>query len=76
MKIFHALMQKHIPELYVQMGLNELDEGEYIDTLRSVIASKKIDEKDPYKKNHKLVKYAVQKGFQADLAWKVIKGEL
>jgi regulatory protein len=76
MKIFRALMQKHIPEIYVQMGLNELDEKEYLDVLKSVLASKKINEKDPVKKNHKLVRYAVQKGFQADLAWKVIRGEV
>ena len=69
-------MQKHIPELYVQMGLSEIDEQEYIETLKSVIASKKIDEPDPYKKNNKLVRYAIQKGFRADLAWQVIKGEI
>jgi regulatory protein len=75
-KIFHALMKKHIPELYVQMGLNELDEQEYIETLKSVLASKKIDEPDTYKRNNKLVRFAVQRGFQASLAWKVIRGEL
>ncbi len=75
-KIFHALMQKHIPELFVQMGLGELDEKEYIDTLKSIIASKKIAEPNQYRKNNKLVKYAVQKGFQAQLAWQVIRGEI
>ena len=75
-KIFHALSQKHIPELYVQMGLSELDEEEYLETLKSVIATKKIDEPDPFKRNQKLVKYAVQKGFRADLAWQVVKGEI
>jgi len=75
-KIFYALMQKHIPELYVQMGLSEIDEEEYIATLKKVVSLKKIAEKDEYKKNIKLVKYAVQKGFQPDLAWKVVKGEV
>lgn len=75
-KIFYSLMQKHIPELYVQMGLSEIDEEEYISVLKSVIASKKIDEENTYRRNNKLVKYAVQKGFQADLAWKVIRGEI
>ena len=75
-KIFYALMQKHIPELYVQMGLSELDEEEYLEVLKNVIASKTIDEDDEYLRNNKLVKYAVQKGFQANLAWKVINGEI
>jgi regulatory protein len=75
-KIFYALSQKHIPELYVQMGISEIDEEEYIDTLKSVLKSKKIDEKDPYRKKNKLARYAVQKGFQAGLVWKVINGEV
>jgi len=75
-KIFYALMQKHIPELYVQMGLSELDEEEYLEVLKNVIASKTIDEDDEYLRNNKLVKYAVQKGFQANLAWKVINGDI
>jgi regulatory protein len=75
-KIFYALMQKHIPELYVQMGLSEIDEKEYLDTLKKVISSKKVKGEDEYKQNAKLVKYAVQKGFQPDLVWKVVKGEV
>ena len=69
-------MQKHVPELYVQMGLNEIDEEEYLKILKKVINSKKIDEQDDFKRINKLVRFAVQKGFQADLAWKVIKGEI
>jgi len=75
-KIFYAMTRKQIPEIYIQMGLNEIDEKEYIDILRSVLQAKKINEKDVFKKNNKLVKYAVQKGFQANLAWKVLKSEI
>ncbi|MEE4260656.1 MAG: regulatory protein RecX [Bacteroidales bacterium] len=75
-KIFYAMTQKQIPEIYIQMGLNEIDEEEYIRILKSVIKSKRIDEKDTFKRNNKLVKYAVQKGFQANFAWKVIRGEI
>ncbi len=75
-KIIYALQQKHIPDLYIQIGLGEIDEEEYLNTLKAVLSSKKIDEKDEWKRNNKLVRYAVQKGYQADLCWKVIKGEL
>lgn len=75
-KIFHALSQKNIPEIYIQMGLNELDEEEYLNTLKSVITTKTVSGKDEFSRQNKLVRYAVQKGFRADLAWKVIKGEL
>ena len=75
-KIFYAMSRKKIPEIYIQMGLNEIDEEEYVDTLKTVLKSKKIDEKDEFKRQNKLVKYAVQKGFQSSLAWKVVKGEI
>ena len=75
-KIFYALSQKHIPELYVQMGISEIDDEEYLKILKSVLASKQIDESDTYRKENKLVRYAVQKGFPANLAWKVLRGEL
>lgn len=75
-RIFYAMTQKQIPEIYIQMGLNEIDEDEYINILKAVLQSKKPDEKDEFKRNNKLVKYAVQKGFQASLAWKVIREEI
>ncbi len=75
-KIFYAMSRKRIPEIYIQMGLNEIEDEEYIKTLKNILSSKKIDEKDEFRRNNKLVKYAVQKGFQASLAWKVIKGEV
>lgn len=75
-KIFYALTQKHIPEIYIQMGLNEIDEVEYLSTLRSILDSKRIDESDDFKRKSKLVKYAHQKGFQPSLSWKVINGEI
>jgi len=75
-KIFYAMSQKRIPEIYIQMGLNEIDDEEYINTLKFILSSKKIDEKDEFKRNNKLVRYAVQKGFQASFAWKVIREEI
>jgi regulatory protein len=75
-RIFYAMTRKQIPEIYIQMGLNEIDDEEYIQILKSVLKSKKTVEKDEFKRNNKLVKYAVQKGFQASLAWKVIRGEM
>lgn len=75
-KIFYALTNKHIPEIYVQMGLNEIDEDEYLNTLKFILDSKIISETDDYKRKAKLVKYAQQKGFQASLIWKVLNGDI
>ena len=75
-KINYALHQKQIPDLTIQIALNSLDEDEYMDTLKAVLASKKIDDDNEFRRNNKLVKYAQQKGFQPELVWKVIKGEV
>ncbi len=75
-KIIYALQRKNIPELYIQIAMGEMDEEEYLNTLKSVLLSKKIEENDPWVRNNKLVKYAVQKGFQAELCWKVLKGDV
>ena len=75
-KIGYALRQKQIPELTIQIALNTLDEKEYFDTLKKVLSSKKIDETDEHKRNSKLIAFARQKGFQPEIVWKVIKGEL
>ena len=56
--------------------MNSLDENEYLETLKSVINSKNIDDENEFRRNNKLVRYAKQKGFQPELVWKVIKGEL
>ena len=75
-KITYALMQKQIPELTIQIALNSLDQEEYLNTLKSVLSSKKIDDDNEFRKNNKLVKFDQQKGFQPELSWKIIKGEI
>jgi len=75
-KIIHHLQQKGIPELYIQIGISAIDQEEYIKILKSVLSNKKIDERDEWTRQNKLVRYGVQKGFQPSLCWKVIKGEL
>jgi regulatory protein len=75
-KIIYSLQRKGIPELYIQIGISSIDDNEYIKILKGVLSSKKIDEKDEWTRKNKLVNYGVQKGFQAELCWKVINGEL
>lgn len=75
-KIIYALKQKQVPDLYIQIGLGEIDDEEYINTLKAILSSKKVTGNNDYVRQNKLVRYAVQKGFQADLAWKILKGEI
>ncbi|MBN2616657.1 MAG: RecX family transcriptional regulator [Bacteroidales bacterium] len=75
-KIIQAMKQKQIPDLTIQIGLQELDDEEYIHTLKAVLSSKKVEAKSEYNRLQKLVRYAAQKGFQPELVWRVLKDEL
>ncbi len=75
-KIIHYLVQKKVPDLYIQIGLEEIDDEEYTNTLKVVLSSKKVAAKDEFIKKNMLAKYAIQKGFQPELVWKVINGDI
>ena len=75
-KILWAMSQKRIPELYIQMGLNEIKDEENVQKLKKFMATKKAKAETEYDRNNKLVNFAVQRGFQASLAWKIVRGEI
>ena len=75
-KIIYALRQKQVPDIYIQIAVDSLDEEEYLGVLKTVISAKQTPETQSYKDQAKLVAYAQQKGFQPILAWKVVKGEI
>jgi regulatory protein len=75
-KIIYNLQQKQIPDLYIQIGISAIDQHEYVNILKALLSSKKVDANDEWIRKNKLVKFGVQKGFQADLCWKIINGEL
>lgn len=72
-KIYSALQQKRVPELFILEGLNAID-SEYMSILREVIAKKnsEIKESDIDKRNKKLAKFAISKGFEPKLVWDVL----
>lgn len=71
-KILYALRMKGIPDLMIQIGLEELDSEEYLETLKQILQNKTIAEKDPYKRKAKLAQHAIQKGFQPSLVWSLL----
>ncbi|MBN2637678.1 MAG: RecX family transcriptional regulator [Bacteroidales bacterium] len=75
-KIIHALLQKQVPDLTIQIGLQALDDEEYLHVLKTVLSSKKVQAKSNYNRQQKLVRYAFQKGFQPELVWKVLREEI
>lgn len=73
-KIYAALQRKQVPEFFILEGLSEIDEEEYIQVLRTVIAtkSKELKEPDFDKHNRKVAKFAIARGFESQLVWDIL----
>ena len=68
-KIIAELRARRIPELIVQIGLEEIDEYEYIKTLRSLIEKKRSTFDDPgdITNRNKIYKFVLSRGFERHL---------
>ena len=64
-KIIHEMEKKKIPELYIQIGLEEIDEKEYFDALKEMLSkkSRQIPDANPEKRKQKLISFGLQKGY-------------
>ena len=68
-KIKNALKQKKITDYCIKKAIAEIDENEYILTLKKLleIKGKQIKETSKIKKNYKLLQYAYSRGYEQDL---------
>ena len=74
-KIIAELRARRIPDLIVQIGLEEIDEYEYIRTLKSLIEKKRStfsDPKDIINRN-KIYKFVLSRGFERHLILKYLQ---
>jgi len=82
-KIEVEMKKKGLSEELIEKGLNELPEKDYTDTLDELLKkkwaqiSRKEVEKDDYeakqKNRQKLIRYALQKGYEMDLVMERVK---
>jgi regulatory protein len=75
MKIVHALEAQSLSKNCINSGLKEIDPDDYLKTLRQILKKKnsELTEKNIYTLRDKLSKFAIQKGYEPDLVWKVLK---
>ena len=73
-KIIHALESKGISPNCIRIGLKEIDEASYVNTLRQLLEekSRQIEEENIFVLRDRLSKYTIQKGYEPDLVWKEI----
>ena len=73
-KIINEMNKKQIPDIYIQIGIHEIDDEEYLNTLKEIILKKDATIKisNPEKRIQKLAAYAISKGYSRGIVWKVL----
>ena len=69
-KIVQALKQHAIPEYCIKKALTEIEDVEYLNTIKKLIQSKSrtlTKEKEGFAKKKKIVAYLLQKGFEYEI---------
>lgn len=59
----------------IKRGMNEITDDDYEKTLHELLKKKNklISESDLFKKRHKVAQYAIGRGFEPELVWRMIK---
>lgn len=74
-KIRYELKARKLSEYCIKVGMQEIDDEDYIDTLRVLLQKKKQElrgEKQTPILKQKLARFAIGKGFEPDLVWDAI----
>jgi regulatory protein len=74
-KIKQGLEQKKISAYCIKVGMKEIDNEEYQNTINSLLEKKwkTLKESNQYIKKQKAVRYLLQKGYESDLVWESVK---
>ena len=77
-RISRELKLRQIPSALIKLGLSEIDEEEYLATLKEEAEKKwdKTKEKDAYKKRYLVTHYLMGRGFEQDLIREVLHSQL
>lgn len=74
-RIRRELKARQVSDYCIRKGLEEIDEAEYLETLKALL-QKKLEssgEEEPGKRKQKAARYALSRGFEAELAWPLLE---
>ncbi len=73
-KIMHELEARGLTKKCIQTGLLEISEGDYIEALIKLLQKKSslLGESDVFRRRDKLGKFAISKGYESELVWKIV----
>lgn len=74
-KIGQALRMKKIPAELIAVGMDEIDEQEYLEILSGLIEQKKksVKARTEYERNGKLIRFAIGRGFEMEAVCRCVK---
>ena len=77
-KIRFHLVQKGIAKEFIDEALGQTDEAVYRQRLIDILKtkSKTVKAENDFEKKRKLAAYAMQKGFESNLVWEVLRSEI
>jgi regulatory protein len=79
MKIRQELNRRGLSNYSIEKGMSEIKDEAYVSTLKELLSKKKIllekTETDKFKLKQKLVRYALGKGYESELVWKLVGEE-
>ncbi|MFQ5445382.1 MAG: regulatory protein RecX [Saprospiraceae bacterium] len=73
-RILRELKMRDISNYCIRKAMEEIEEEEYIDTLRQVLKKKaaRMKEESDFVRKSKLAQYAIRRGFESALVWEVL----
>lgn len=74
-KIIFELKQRRLSDYCIKIGLKEIDDEDYYQTLKELLEKKRHDYRkaeNPFAMNQKLSKFAIGKGFESSLVWEIL----
>lgn len=76
-KIKQELKQKRVSDYCLKKALQQIDEVEYVNTLKILIEKKRklIKESSEIKLQYKLMSYAISKGYEKDIVFDVLNSK-
>ena len=73
-KIVQMLKQNRISDYCIRKGLQEIAEGDYLETLKGLMEKEleKSAHLNEYRKKHKVARALITKGYEPDLIWSLL----
>ncbi|MCF2520556.1 regulatory protein RecX [Dyadobacter sp. CY351] len=77
MKIRQELNRRGLSQYSIEKGMGEIEDKAYVEGLKTLLEKKRNlllkTENDPFKLKQKLVRFALGKGYESELVWRLVE---